>query len=121
MPTEGPLRKGYDAPDWLLGDLKQLSHTSLSTTLATALLDHLVILAVGIGTIILFRETNFALAVPLSFFLAVLGARQMRGLECLVHDGSHFNWTRKKDLNDRFCNLLAAWPMLSDVRSYRRT
>ena len=121
MLTKGQLNKGYEPPDWLLKDLKHLSRTSLSMTVATALLDHVVILGVGILTIVLFRKTSFVVSIPFAFLLAALSARQMRGLECLVHDGSHFNWTRKKNLNDPFCNLLAAWPMLSDVRSYRRT
>lgn len=47
-------------------------------------------------------------------------ARQMRALECLVHEGSHYNWIRRnKRLNDRLVNLLAGWPLLNDVAEYR--
>jgi len=56
--------------------------------------------------------------------------RQLRGLENLVHEGSHYNWTRRqsgtaaersasKRANDVFANLLAAFPVFSRVSAFR--
>lgn len=53
-------------------------------------------------------------------FISVLFCtRQMRGLENIVHFGSHNNFSKNKQINDLLTNILAAWPMLQDVKSYR--
>lgn len=52
-------------------------------------------------------------------FCVLFVARQMRALENIVHFGSHNNFSQRKRLNDWATNLLAAWPMLQDVRQYR--
>jgi len=41
--------------------------------------------------------------------------RQMRGLENIVHFGSHNNFSKKRKLNDFLTNLFAAWPMLQET------
>ena len=46
--------------------------------------------------------------------------RQMRGLENIVHFGSHNNFSRNKNLNDRLTNMFAAWPMMQEVIQYRK-
>lgn len=46
-------------------------------------------------------------------------ARQLRGLENIVHFGSHYNISRNKKLNDWFVNLFCAYPMMQDIASYR--
>lgn len=46
--------------------------------------------------------------------------RQMRGLENIVHFGSHNNFVRNRSANDHLTNIMAAWPMLQDVRQYRQ-
>lgn len=51
---------------------------------------------------------------------ALITARQMRALENVVHFGSHYNFSANPKVNDLLVNVLAAWPMLSDVRTYRR-
>ncbi len=45
--------------------------------------------------------------------------RQMRGLENIVHFGSHNNFSKNKKLNDLLTNLFAAWPMLQETVQYR--
>lgn len=53
-------------------------------------------------------------------FCAVLFCtRQMRGLENIVHFGSHNNFSKNKKLNDLLSNLFAAWPMLQEIKQYR--
>jgi fatty acid desaturase len=41
-------------------------------------------------------------------------------LECLVHEGSHCNWSRNHRLNDALTDLLAALPVFSRVADYRK-
>ena len=53
------------------------------------------------------------------FFIVLFCTRQMRGLENIVHFGSHNNFSRNKKLNDFITNLFASWPMLQDVTQYR--
>jgi fatty acid desaturase len=50
---------------------------------------------------------------------ALFSTRQMRGLENIVHFGSHNNFSRHKKTNDLLTNAFSAWPMLQDVRHYR--
>lgn len=46
-------------------------------------------------------------------------ARQQRGLELMVHDASHSTWHRlRRDLNNRWADLLVAYPVLSTVAAY---
>ena len=42
-----------------------------------------------------------------------------QGLECLVHEASHYNWSRHRRLNDLAANVLAAIPVFSTVGRYR--
>ncbi len=60
----------------------------------------------------------------LSFVMVLLGVlfctRQMRGLENIVHFGSHNNFSKNRIMNDRLTNFFAAWPMLQDVKQYRK-
>jgi len=52
--------------------------------------------------------------------IAVGVARSLRGLECLVHEASHYNWIRRSPCwNDRVANILAAMPVFSSVQSFR--
>jgi len=53
------------------------------------------------------------------FFTVLFCTRQMRGLENIVHFGSHNNFSRDKKLNDFITNLFSSWPMLQDVTQYR--
>jgi fatty acid desaturase len=46
-------------------------------------------------------------------------ARQQRVLELMIHDASHRAWARTRPwLNHAVANVVAAWPMLSDVERY---
>jgi fatty acid desaturase len=52
----------------------------------------------------------------------VLIARQMRGLELMVHDVSHQSWFRSNPkLNNILGDALVAFPVLSSVRTYWRS
>lgn len=46
-------------------------------------------------------------------------ARYLRGLEVLVHEGSHYNWSRMRGRNDRVVNVAAAYPVFQSVEAFR--
>ncbi len=116
---EAPL--GYSAPAWLKSRLRELSKTSLLRSVLSAVAAHLLILGSGLLASHFLSRMPLAHWIPLYVVTAIVAAREMRALECLVHDASHYNWTRRRKLNDLLANLLAAWPVLSEVDSYRRT
>jgi fatty acid desaturase len=112
---------GYRAEGWLRAELPSLQQTSLPITVAWALGDHLSIALCGLIVVVVASVSTLG-GIGAAVALAVVAARQMRGLECLVHEGSHRNWLRaNREFNDRLTNLLAAWPVLSDVAGYRAT
>jgi fatty acid desaturase len=43
----------------------------------------------------------------------------MRALENIVHFGSHHNLTSNKAINDYIINLIAAWPLMQNIKQYR--
>lgn len=66
----------------------------------------------------------FHMGFSLSAFIAaglvlIFITRQMRALENIVHFGSHNNFNKNTYANDLMTNLLAAWPMLQEVKQYR--
>jgi fatty acid desaturase len=105
-------------PPALLADLQRLIP---GATVLVALADHVAIVATGFGWLWLWSSQPPGFAIPGGVCLLVLAARTQRGLECLVHDASHYNWTRRKTANDTLANLLAAVPVMSWVANYRRT
>jgi len=75
-------------------------------------------LAIGICPLV-GAALHWGYALMLYFLSAMLVVRQMRALENVVHFGSHNNFCRDRKLNDILTNVLAAWPMMQDVRRYR--
>lgn len=69
--------------------------------------------------VLLTSDVRAVLALPAGMGLALLITRQQRALENVVHFGSHLNFSRHHRANDILVNGLAAWPMLSDVKTYR--
>lgn len=52
----------------------------------------------------------------------VVIARCQRGLECLGHEASHYNWSRsRRRLNDLLGDLLAALPLGARIADYRES
>ncbi len=47
-------------------------------------------------------------------------SNRQRALENIIHFGGHFNFTRRKRLNDALANVMIAFPMSPDVGRYRR-
>jgi fatty acid desaturase len=119
-PENRKWERGYKAPEHARVFLKECHRTRPWLTILTALGDHAAILALAAG--VAWSWLNLHPAFLLGLYpLAVMGTvRSLRGLENLVHEGSHFNWSRSDHrLNDFLCNLLAAVPVFSNVVRYR--
>lgn len=112
--------RGYQAPVRARAFLKECHRTRPWLTVLTALSDHAILLALAAASYAVYWKAG-ALVAVLLYPLAAIGClRALRGLENLVHEGSHFNWSRSDHrLNDHLCNLLAAVPVFSDVVRYR--
>jgi len=94
----------------------QKTNVFVSVALALACLGTIVTIAVALGAL---AAVNWPLALAFYPVAAAVIARQQRGLELLVHDGSHRSWCRARPrLNDELTNLLAAWPCFSEVSAY---
>ncbi len=77
-------------------------------------------LAIGVTLFAVKSNDSVAINVTLVLGCVIFVARQIRALENIVHFGSHNNFSRHKKVNDLVTNLLAAWPVLQDVRQYRQ-
>jgi fatty acid desaturase len=53
------------------------------------------------------------------FAILVIAGRQ-HGIGVLVHEAAHYRMLKNRKLNDWVVDVLAAWPMLATVASYRR-
>jgi fatty acid desaturase len=91
--------------------------TSLWLSVGAAVADALSILAV-IGLHLQLTGWVAAVLYPVALLFI---ARQLRSLEVLVHEGSHWNFTRHKHLNDRVVNVVAAYPVFQDVEKFRES
>ncbi|USC51053.1 fatty acid desaturase family protein [Streptomyces filamentosus] len=114
-----PYAKGYTAPSRLRPDIKDAHKTRLWVTTSCALLDHLVVGLMAAGAAWLIVNHPLASIVP-ALVAGVVIARQLRALENLVHEASHYNWSRhRRRLNDVLGYLLAAAPTGSRISAYR--
>lgn len=112
--------RGYDLPAEARRLLPSWRRTNLGASVATALADWVAILVVAALHSALVTEAPAAVGIATLPLALVLVSRALRGLEVLVHEGSHYNWTRVKRLNDLLVNLLAAAPVLQRVAAFRK-
>lgn len=118
--ARGKWERGYQAPLRARDFLKECHRTRPWLTVLTALSDHALILAIAAAAYVVFLRAGALFAILLYPLSAIGCLRRLRGLENLVHEGSHFNWSRSNHrLNDLLCNLLAAVPVFSDIVRYR--
>ena len=84
------------------------------------LFTNLSIMATGLATAYAVNsDTSYYKAILISIGIIFI-SRQLRALENIVHFGSHYN-IAKGIKNDIIINILAAWPVLQDVRNYRKS
>ena len=93
--------------------LKNLQQLESWKTISVLLLDWLVI-AAAIGL----SEYSASWIVYLAAILCIAG--RQHAIASLIHEFSHYRFVLDKKLNDRVGDLLAAWPLLVTVDSYRQ-
>ena len=118
-PVDRPYPVAYGAPGAVRELLQEFQATSLPRSVAAAVTDHVAIFGLVVGALVAYAALPLGAALALNFVALVGVARFQRGLECLVHEASHYNWTRRRRLNDALANLLAALPVFSTVQEYR--
>ncbi|MFJ1706962.1 fatty acid desaturase family protein [Kitasatospora sp. NPDC088346] len=115
-----PYKKGYTAPAQLREAIKAAHRTSLWRTTACAAIDHLVAIGLAVGAARAWTALPPAIAAPVTVVALAGIARQQRAVENLVHEGSHYNWSRHhRRANDLLAYVLAALPVGQRLRSYR--
>ncbi len=115
--------RGYRSthlPEHVVLQLKSWERTSL----AGSVFDYLVYL----GSIILFAAACVTLwsystiaGVAAYVLCLILIARQLRAIELMVHDASHWSWDREnKVFNDRMADICVGYPLMSTTAAYRK-
>lgn len=118
--SEEKRARGYDIPVGSETDraIVALQETNVGKSIAYALLFHAGLVVPWM--LLAWASSNNALWLAAIPVVWVWTASRQRALENLVHDGSHYNWSRRnKACNDVSVNVLAAWPVMLDVREYR--
>lgn len=117
---ERAYRRGYSPPAHLRDVIASAHKRQLWLTALAALADNAVALALAIGGALTVRTPVIHIAmIALPVSVIAIG-RQLRALECLVHEASHFNWSRHyRRMNDVLVFLLAGLPTGISVREYR--
>jgi fatty acid desaturase len=115
--------RGYTVnhlPDEVVSKLKSLEETSLAASIADSVLYYLSIGLVGVVCVLVWNANPWWGVVAYAFGL-VLIARQLRGIELMVHDASHWAWDRENKLrNDIVSDWLVAYPTMGTTHAYRR-
>lgn len=115
-PDKAHYPTGYSFPPAAHPLLRQWLKTNLAVSVGAALL--LLATIIGVALISAFAWP-FTAGWTLYVAAQLVIAFSYRGLENLVHEGAHFNWTRRRWLNDIAVNLLAGLPVLQLVQVFR--
>ncbi|MGW8380134.1 fatty acid desaturase [Streptomyces sp. ODS28] len=121
--TRPKYKRGYRNPAALKDALARAHTTRLARTAGQALFDFLSVPALLLAaTSHPVRQAGPAALAAACLVALVLAARQLRGLENLVHEGSHFNWSRRhRTWNDVLTTVLAAAPTGARIADYRES
>lgn len=117
-PRQTKNRSAYDTPGAFKEELPNLRRTNLGLTVTAAITLHMLIMVAATGGYGCLIYAPAWVWISNSMVGLLFIAVCMRGLEVLVHEGSHFNWTRRTRLNDFLTNMLAAIPMMSLVNRF---
>ncbi|MER6218502.1 fatty acid desaturase family protein [Streptomyces sp. NPDC001674] len=115
--------RGFRNPPELRALIADAHNTKVFRTGASALADQLsVVLLLLAATSPAARELGQPLAVLILLIAVLIAARQLRALENLVHEASHYNWSRHhRTLNDVLSAVLAATPTGASIKAYRES
>ncbi|GLU48688.1 hypothetical protein Nans01_30390 [Nocardiopsis ansamitocini] len=84
-----------------------------------ALVDHVSIPSMVVTTVFLYGWSVSA-GIAGTLVAVCLVGRQLRAMECLVHEASHFNWSRRRrQVNDTLAAVLCGWPTGIRIGDYR--
>lgn len=112
--------RGYQPPESMKETIKAAHRTSLVRTVGAVMSDYALAIGPLVAAVYVWRTAPAAIAIACSIVGALIAARGQRGLEALVHEASHGNWSRRSTaLNDRLASVLAAAPMIADLGAYR--
>jgi fatty acid desaturase len=115
-----PYRRGYQAVPGMREVVGAAHRTRLWLTVSVGVFDHLFIPGAALASAWM-SLWSLPAGIALGLVAAVFCGRQLRALECLVHEACHFNWSRHhRKANDRFAAVLAGWPTGLGIESYRR-
>lgn len=98
---------------------RALFEVSLGRAIFGGVLDFLSICVAIFIAFTSFKSMPWGLALPVQLIAILVVARNLRALECLVHEASHLNWNRDKAKNDFWANVICALPLFSTVERYR--
>lgn len=113
-------RRGYTLPQGLRLQIAAAHKTRLLVTVGTALVDHLVCYVIVLGMAWVASRSPWHVAAMSVLTASVVVGRQLRALECLVHEASHFNWSRRhRGLNDALATIIASCPTGALIKEYR--
>lgn len=123
VPPGEAFRRGYSNLAHLRADIAAAHATSLRRSVLTAAADHMSIPSLALAVPLFIAQVMPTWVALLSgITVVVLMGRQLRALECLVHEASHFNWSRRhRCLNDLLAVLLAVIPTGALLPEYRRS
>ncbi len=117
---EQTYKKGYSVPPQLRDYIKHAHRTRLAVTVTSAVVDIATVMGVGLMAGVAVAGLPWWGAGFVVLAGAVVIGRQLRGLENLVHEGSHYNWSRyRRRLNDALTVGLAAAPVGAKIQEYR--
>ncbi|MDQ1745336.1 MAG: hypothetical protein QOE23_3675 [Pseudonocardiales bacterium] len=113
-------RRGYSPPKGMRSIIADAHRTRCGLTLAVAVGDHAVIWLVVAAACFLALHAPLIAGVVAVAVAVVVVARQLRALECLVHESSHYNWSRgHRRCNDVLAFALAGMPTGARISDYR--
>jgi len=119
-PTVAQYAKGYRLDKATLVLLSEEHQTNVVASAMAAISDLASIVALAILATHSLAINSLVLSLLVNVFALMVISRSLRALECLVHEGSHYNWSRNRKLNDSLTNLLAAFPVFTTVEAYRK-
>ncbi|POM26471.1 Fatty acid desaturase [Actinomadura rubteroloni] len=116
-----PFPRGYQPPSHLRPVVKAAHRTLLVRPIADALLDHVFAVALALGGALALLHLPLTIGVPSALVALVAIGRQLRALECLTHEASHYSFSRRQRLNDLLGQVLAGLPTGASLGDYRRS
>ncbi|WP_053084713.1 fatty acid desaturase family protein [Streptomyces viridochromogenes] len=120
--AEKPYRKGYRLPPELRDDIAAAHRTRPALTVACALTDAVTALAAAAVCAWLLTASHLLLSVPAALVGCLFIARQLRALENLTHEASHYNWARHhRGWNDVLGWLFSGLPTGGRLSAYRES